>query len=199
MFKLTTEEKEQINKARILYYDFFNGVLVFELLEGRLEVLKQQLEILRTIFVNEDLEEEIEALQNEINKNGVQNLKEEHSRLFALPFGEKQVGIHLSHYYENCVGGESLLKARGLIKKSDIRLNREYFKEGEEHLGFLCGFMCYLLQKGDSEDLAKEVFLFAKDAFLGFCKEIKERSDAKYYRTIALLLESFMTFEVEYY
>ncbi len=38
-------EQEQLNlkNARVLYYDFFNGLLVFEMLEERAGIAKEQL------------------------------------------------------------------------------------------------------------------------------------------------------------
>ena len=37
--KLSKEELMNLNNARILYYDFFNGFFVFELLDDRVEIL----------------------------------------------------------------------------------------------------------------------------------------------------------------
>ena len=36
--KLSKEELMNLNNARILYYDFFNGFFVFELLDDRVEI-----------------------------------------------------------------------------------------------------------------------------------------------------------------
>ncbi|MDE5925629.1 MAG: molecular chaperone TorD family protein [Helicobacter sp.] len=193
-------EQEQLNlkNARVLYYDFFNGLLVFEMLEERVRIAKEQLGILLSAPLNQEAEGSMLLLKQELEDNGIQNIKEEFSRLFALPFGGKQVGMHLSHYYENCIGGQSLLKIRALMKQSDVRVNTESFKETEEHLGFLCGFMRYLIEK-ENVELAKEVFLFSQKAFLGWVEEIKIRSDAKFYLALALIVESFMKFEMEFY
>ncbi len=198
MLHLTKEEQQNIQNARILYYDFFNGFFVYELIEGRLETSQKQILILKQSLLEESLDESLGYLQQEINNKGMQGFKQEHTQMFALPFGEKQVGIHLSHYYENCIGGESLLKVRSLVKQSDIRLNRDNFKDTEEHIGFLFGFMRYLVKK-DQEDLAKKVFTFSKDAFLTMCQEIKARKDATIYLHLALLLESFLKFEEGFY
>ena len=84
------------------------------------------------------------------------------------------------------------------MKGSDVRVNTENFKETEEHLGFLCGFMRYLIEK-ENVELAKEVFLFSQKAFLGWVDELKARSDAKFYLALALIAESFMKFEMEFY
>lgn len=196
--RLSKEEQASLKNAQILYYDFFYGFFVFEVLEDRVEIAKKQLEILKQSPLNETIEADFLLLEKEVGQNGMSNIKEEFSRLFALPFGGKQVGMHLSHYYENCVGGESLLKMRAMLKKSDIRVNSKDFKETEEHLGFLFGFMRYLIEK-DDEALAKEVFLYANKAFLGLVKEIKEREDSEYYLALARILESFLGFEGEVY
>ncbi|MDE5602832.1 MAG: molecular chaperone TorD family protein [Helicobacter sp.] len=198
MLHLTKEEQQNIQNARNLYYDFFNGFFVFELIEGRLETSQKQILILKESLLEESLDKSLSYLQEEIKNNGMQGFKQEHTQMFALPFGEKQVGIHLSHYYENCIGGESLLTMRSLIKQSDIRLNRDNFKDTEEHIGFLFGLMRYLIQN-NQDSLAKEVFLFSNNAFLGLCGELQERGDSKLYLHLALLLESFLKFEKEFY
>ena len=55
--KLSKEELMNLNNARILYYDFFNGFFVFELLDDRVEIFQKQLAILK----NAPLSEEVEA------------------------------------------------------------------------------------------------------------------------------------------
>ena len=45
--KLSKEELMNFNNARILYYDFFNGFFVFELLDDRVEIFQKQLAILK--------------------------------------------------------------------------------------------------------------------------------------------------------
>ena len=196
--KLTPQEQQEIKNARMLYYDFFYGMFVFELLDLRENLAKTQLEILLNAPLNDNAEANMRLLKEELDKNGIANIKAEFSNLFALPFGEKQVGMHLSHYYENCIGAESLLKMRALLKKSDVRVETKEFKETEEHLGLLFGFMRHLIEQ-DNAELSKEVFEFIKGAYVGLIKEIKARKDAKFYLALVLILESFLEFENEVY
>lgn len=196
--KLNTQEREDLKQARLLYYDFFYGFFVFEMLDGREKLAQDQIRILLQAPLNDEAEANLQILYNELQTNGIKNIKAEFSKMFALPFGEKQVGMHLSHYYENCIGAKSLLKMRSLVKLSDVRVETLYFKETEEHLGFIFGFLRYLIQN-NNETLAQDVFLFSKDAFYGLVKEIKERKDAKFYLALAMLLESFLDFEKEIY
>lgn len=194
---LSESEQTNLIHARMLYYDFFNGLLVFELLDERAKLAQKQIEILLTEPLNDTAKNAMLLLQNELKTHGMANFKDEFSRLFALPFGAKQVGIHLSHFYHHCVGGESLLQMRQLVKQSDVRVQNESFKETEEHLGFICGFMRHLLEVGNAQ-LAKDVFALSKDAFLGFIAEIEAREDAILYVAIAQILQSFIQFEGEY-
>lgn len=194
---LSESEQTNLIHARMLYYDFFNGFLVFEMLDERAELAQKQIEILLNEPLNDTAKNAMLLLQNELKTHGMANFKDEFSRLFALPFGAKQVGIHLSHFYHHCIGGESLLQMRQLVKQSDIRVQSESFKETEEHLGFICGFMRHLLEIGNAQ-LAKDVFALSKDAFLGFIAEIEAREDAKLYVAIAQILQSFIQFEGEY-
>lgn len=194
---LSESEQTNLIHARMLYYDFFNGFLVFEMLDERAELAQKQIEILLNEPLNDTAKNAMSLLQNELKTHGMANFKDEFSRLFALPFGAKQVGIHLSHFYHHCIGGESLLQMRQLVKQSDVRVQSESFKETEEHLGFICGFMRHLLEIGNAQ-LAKDVFALSKDAFLGFIAEIEAREDAKLYVAIAQILQSFIQFEREY-
>lgn len=194
---LSESEQTNLIHARMLYYDFFNGFLVFEMLDERAELAQKQIEILLNEPLNDTAKNAMLLLQNELKTHGMANFKDEFSRLFALPFGAKQVGIHLSHFYHHCIGGESLLRMRQLVKQSDVRVQSESFKETEEHLGFICGFMRHLLEIGNAQ-LAKDVFVLSKDAFLGFIAEIEAREDAKLYVAIAQILQSFIQFEGEY-
>lgn len=194
---LSESEQTNLIHARMLYYDFFNGFLVFEMLDERAELAQKQIEILLNEPLNDTAKNAMLLLQNELKTHGMANFKDEFSRLFALPFGAKQVGIHLSHFYHHCIGGVSLLQMRQLVKQSDVRVQSESFKETEEHLGFICGFMRHLLEVGNAQ-LAKDVFALSKDAFLGFIAEIEAREDAKLYVAIAQILQSFIQFEGEY-
>ena len=50
--KLSKEEQISIKNARILYYDFFYGFFVFEVLGDRAKVAKKQINILKQSSLN---------------------------------------------------------------------------------------------------------------------------------------------------
>lgn len=146
----------QLNRGillgRILFYDLFYGLLSYELLENRQELTINQLEIISHSPLNAQCENAANKLLELIKTRGILEAKQEHSKMFAFPFGDlksggKLVGLHLSHYYEGCVAGESLVKMRGFLRFCDFRRNSEIFKESEDHLGFICGVLRLLLEK----------------------------------------------------
>lgn len=211
----TPTELLNMAHARALFYDFFYGVLTFEELPKRKELLGEQLRLLQNTNVNPSVfGEPLEFL----NTKGIEGIKEEHSRLFSFPFGGKQVGLYLSHFYQGFLSGEALLEAKTLLKKTKMRLNHEGFRESEEHLGFWCGFMCYLINQEieqqsylipkeyKEEDLqegnvafSQEVFTLGSGALFGMCEEISNHPHAVFYKKVVDALEDFLSFEENYY
>lgn len=210
---LSTQELLNIAHARALLYDFFYGVLTFEELPKREKVLLEQVSLLQNMQNTESFKQIMDFLRSE----GIEGVKAEHSRLFSFPFEGRQVGLHLSHFYHNFLAGEALLEAKTLLKKTKMRLNAKDFRETEEHLGFWCGFLHYLIteeikigydnpKEYKEEDLqegnaafSQEVFSLGSGAFFGMCAEIQNRPDSLFYRSVAESMEGFLSFEESYY
>lgn len=204
--------------ARALYYDFFAGLFLYELLCGREDVLLKQVNLLQENVLSEDDRVHFEMLDNELKTHGTKRIIEEHTHLFLLPFNTQvsqdnvlrrrkkgevfynntQVMLYLSHYLEGCLNGKALLKVRGLVKKSTFRLNTKECGESEEHLGFLLLLMRYLLCSSDGEDralsvqVAKEVTIPLGDFVIA---ALQEREDVSHYKHIASLLKHFLSVE----
>ena len=174
----TTSQNFALNQARALYYDFFAGFFVFELLGTRKDLFERQIEILADCPLDSADGEHFSALQNYLKRSNLDDMKREYSQTFDIPFGAKpeadyapknadsedeakafetlhktlqnlpkgQIFLYLSHYTEGCLNGESLLKVKQLVKQTHFRLNKDGFKESEEHFGFLLLFMSYLLR-----------------------------------------------------
>lgn len=221
---LDDAQNEALNKARILYYDFFAGLFLHDLLINRAELLLEQIKILKTEPIMDGDEAYFNILEDEIKSNGVKNLLFEYTRFFMLPFdagikesltannanvtGKKQkkqkrqnpqVILYLSYYLDGTIAGEGLIRAKEKVRKSKVRLNEKEFNENEEHLGFLFVFMKYLLQ--DREDkLQNEVFKDCikpmKDRII---KDIENKHSDSLYGSIARLLNSFLDFEGAFY
>ena len=79
-------QNEAIERARILYYDFFAGLFLYDLLINRKDLLLEQVKILKTQPLNDGDLVFFEALENEIQTNGIKNILFEYTRFFMLPF-----------------------------------------------------------------------------------------------------------------
>lgn len=214
-------QKETIKNARILYYDFFAGLFLYDLLINRKDLLLAQIKILKTQPLNDGDLVFFEALENEIQTNGIKNILFEYTRFFMLPFdvnadipihklGHKrdknqkkeksasQIILYLSYYLDGTIAGNGLIRAKEKVRKSKVRLNEKEFKENEEHIGFLFIFSKYLLQNSE-EYLQNEVF---KDCIMPMqdkiIEDIKDKYQDSMYYNIANLMESFLNFEIAY-
>ncbi|WP_334083972.1 molecular chaperone TorD family protein [Helicobacter typhlonius] len=214
----TNNTLESVASARALYYDFFAGLFLYELLCVREDVILKQVMILKENVLDERDSAYFEILENEIKANGLKRIIDEYTNTFILPFSvpsEKesapkrrgkgevfysnpQIMLYLSHYTEGCLNGKALLQARALIKQSTFRLNNLTFKESEEHLGFLLLLMRYLLCSADKQDVALSA-QFAKEFVIPLgnfvIDALLERQGLMYYAPVAYVLQSFLDVE----
>lgn len=212
---MTYDALNSVTNARALYYDFFAGFFLYELLETRTGLLLEQIKLMKENPLSEDDSVHFELLESELTCNGVTGIRQEYTRTFILPFvspenldskksGGKvqipntQVMLYLSHYREGCINGESLVKARRLVKQTSFRLNAQECKESEEHLGFLLLLMRHLLLSQDEDDkrLCKEVALELVVPLGGFvAKALIDREDLSFYSSVGHLLDGFLRLE----
>ena len=210
-------------QARALYYDFFAGFFLYELVGARKDLFLEQIDILATSPINESDGEYFAMLRAYIAKSDSKEMLREYTQTFNLPFsthelpaqelgkqgGKKskkpkipnpQIFLYLSHYLEGCLNGESLLRVRTLVKKTHFRLNTQEFKESEEHFGFLLLLMRHLLQDLDklaeNEQLIRELFTQAIAPMgLAIAEALAKREDLVCYHLVGLLLGSFLALE----
>lgn len=187
----------QINQARILYYDCFASLLVYELLLRHQEVLKSQINLLAQYPLQDEDVQTFEQLQTALNGD-YEKIVSECVNVFSLPFaldGNKPIEPYLSHYQEGCIGGRSLVQVRDLLKDSSFCINKEITKENEDHFGLLCLFMKHLLQQEEyqkSEEVYYTCIAPMKNQFIGELKTLKGR---EFYCGVGKLLESFLILE----
>ena len=250
-------QNSALNQARALYYDFFAGFFVFELLVTRKDLFEKQMEILAQSPIDSADLAVFSALKSYIAKTDLEAIKREYSQTFDIPFGAKpeadyadfkkhsgesdeskafetlhktlqnlpkgQIFLYLSHYTEGCLNGVSLLKVRQMVKQTRFRLNKDGFKESEEHFGFLLLFMSYLLRDsaesnvnfGESnKDSGESSANFAESSanpisandFFNECLRpmaskiadlLAKRDDLHCYQKVGILLKRFITLEEE--
>lgn len=214
-------QAENINKARILYYDFFAGLFIYDLLNGRKDLLLKQIEILKTQPIGDEDEESFEILENEIKQNGVKNLLFEYTRFFMLPFDASlkenlskninkkhkketmenpQVVLYLSYYIDGTIAGTGLVRAKEKIRKSKVRLNEKEFRENEEHFGFLLMLMKNLLENLENKELQNEIFCECINPMYDkILRALQHKGKESLYANVAILAKNFLDFESEMY
>lgn len=193
---------EEILQARILYYDFFTGLFLFELLKKREEVLKRQIAILKDFAFSDENMEDFNILQNELNKNGISTLVQEFTALFSLPFvpddpkskSQSPVYLYLSYYLEGCIGGMSLSMTKDILKSSNFYLDSKNLKESEENLGFLLLVMEYFLQ--NKNEYTTELFTKCINPMIQpVTQAISKRIDCPLYGHINHIFIEFLNLE----
>ena len=183
---------EQITPSRILYFEFFSNIFLYELLLKNQDTLQNQL----TLLSQEPLvdKEYYQKSLKEIEEN-FPKILQEYTLLFSTPFSRQKLSLYLSHFTENCISGESLVKVRERLKERKLLLDREFCKENEDHLGVICLFMIHLLKDGDLNE-AKEI---SSSFFLpiaeGLIEQAKKMNEEKFYFNVIKILEGFVSVE----
>jgi len=190
---------ETINKARAIFYDFFAGLFLYELLCERETLLKTQLESLSISPLDDEAEKSFSRLSDELKAHGITVILDEFNDLFALPMSGAIVFPYVSHYKENRLNGDILVDIRQTIKELPVRANNAEFRETEDHLGFLFLVMRYCIEKKGFDEPQKEIFkLYILPYVKQFIDDITSNPKADFYKDIANILDSFMDFERNY-
>lgn len=192
---------DKLNAGRTLLYDFFAGLFLYDLLLGREELLKEQLQILLENPFDDGLEFPISQILLALKTGGIESFCTEYTTIFNLPIARKRVHLLLSHYKEGCVGGQALLDIRQKLRSFPIRMNSDICKESEEHFGFILMLMRFLIENHDQVPPNSEIEVFKefiKPYGIQIAKELKEHYESKIYSKVGELLESFLEFEESY-
>lgn len=183
---------EQITPSRILYFEFFSNIFLYELLLKNQDTLQNQL----TLLSQEPLvdKEYYQKSLKEIEEN-FPKILQEYTLLFSTPFSRQKLSLYLSSFIENCISGESLVRVREKLKERKLLLDREFCKENEDHLGVICLFMIHLLKEEDLNE-AKEI---SSSFFLpiaeGLIEQAKKMNEEKFYFNVIKILEGFVSVE----
>lgn len=192
-----TQEEIQINKARSMHYLLLGILFSYKALEKNQDLTIKILEQIYANPINDQTQKDSQILLNELEKGNIQGIQEEFDLLFINNFTQKAINLTASYYDEGWEFGEKCLKIRNLILESELRKNEEFI-EPEDHLGFLLLFCSSLLEKSNpcSIAMSKKIFEEILNDYVNFIVlEILKNKKAKFYKSIAKILGSFMEFE----
>jgi len=190
---------ENVNKARAIFYDFFAGLFLRDLLVERKMLLKTQLESLSVSPLDEDSEKSLKRLSDEVGAHETVVLLDEFDDLFMLVMAGEVVLPYVSHYKEGRLNGDILVDIRQTIKELPVRANSEQFRETEDHLGFLFLLMRYCIEEKKYTSTQKEIFsAYILPYVKGFIEDVSSNAKSDFYKDVAKVLKSFMEFERNY-
>ncbi len=190
---------ENVNKARAIFYDFFAGLFLRDLLVERKTLLKTQLESLSVSPLDEESEKSLKRLSDEVNAHETVVLLDEFDDLFVLVMAGEVVLPYVSHYKEGRLNGDILVDIRQTIKELPVRANSEQFRETEDHLGFLFLLMRYCIEEKKYVSTQQEIFsAYILPYVKGFIEDVSSNVKADFYKDVTKVLKSFMEFERNY-
>ena len=192
--------RDDINKARIVYYGFFAAIFSFRMEESKFPYIYDLLDILHQNPVNEESALALENAKLFLDEGGYEALKHESDLIFFNPT-TSYMPMTASYYHEKRDDGSKRLEMIEYVLKSSYRKNGEEFKENEDHIEFLLLFMQKLINdelegSTPAEDLSKQVFQNILNEMLDeFSGNLHKHEKSHFYKEAAVLLQTYTDIE----
>lgn len=196
--------KEPVNKARSLYYGFLSKMFVFTTESDRYEGVNEALEVMITNPIDENSGEALKEIKAFLSTGGQDALIQEYDDVFHNP-AYKVVRNTTSYYDEGVESGHQRLAVKNFLAKTKIRRDENHFKENEDSIGFIFTFMHELIElimqnQKEYETLQHCLFTEVINPFIDeFVVNVYEHPMSKAYKSIAIVLNAFITFERMYF
>lgn len=194
-------ESNEINLARILFYEIIKKAFLREPDYEFLENIKHFIKNIKENFGDSDSVVKLmsESFYSVFDKLSLEDIQDEYNKLFVDPFSNQLVNKNASTYFENKNFGNTLVEIRGFLK--DLNLVRyNNFNEPEDSISFVSDLMIYLIEKEDISVNKQIDFFnrFVEPFFSMFSQRIKTNEGAVFYACIGLLMDYFVNLERSY-
>lgn len=196
--------KESVNKARSLYYGFLSKMFVFTTSADRYLGINEALEVMIQNPIDENSGEALKEIQAFLNTYTQSALIQEYDDIFHNP-AYKVVRNTASYYDEGVESGHQRLAVKNFLAKTKIRRDENNFKENEDSVGFIFTFMHELIElimqdQKEYENIQHCLFTEVINPFVDeFIISVYEHPMSKAYKSIAIVLNAFITFERMYF
>lgn len=196
--------KRELNPARALYYGLFSKLFVFSESADRYEGLEKTLDILIENPIDDNSREALKEIKEFIAHGGNDVLIREYDAIFHNPSGNI-VRTTASIYCDGVESGKKTLEVKNFLAKTRIRRNEETFKETEDSIGFLMTFMYELIEliiMGEESygTVQHCIFVEVINEFIDeFIENLYASENAVVYKSVAIVLNTFVTFERLYF
>lgn len=194
-------ERNEINLARILFYEIIKKAFLSEPDNEFLENIKQFIKNIKENFGDSEPEVKLmtESFYSVFDKLSLEDIQDEYNKLFVDPFSNQLVNKNASTYFENKNFGNTLVEIRDFLK--ELNLVRDYnFNEPEDSISFVSDLMIYLIENEDISINEQIDFFnrFVEPFFSIFSQRIKANEGAVFYACIGLLIDYFINLERSY-
>jgi len=192
--------RNDINKARIVYYRLFSSLFSFNMEEQDFNIILRSVEALKENPIDEESGKALDAIYTYLQKNEYVGLKQESDFIFYNPL-TSLVPMTASFYAEGRDDGQKRVEMINFLLKSPFRRDNVKYRENEDHIQFSCLFMTYIIEeelegKSYAMDLAKNVFIsIFNEMMTPFIETIYNHEKSDLYKNVAIVVRSFVDFE----
>lgn len=192
--------RNDINKARIVYYRLFSSLFSFNMKEEDYPSILAAVELLRENPIDGESGQALTAIHSFFEQHNYVDLKEESDFIFYNPL-TSLVPMTASFYSEGRDDGQKRVEMINFLMRSPFRRDTVLYRENEDHIEFSCLFMAYLIdeevqEKGYAEELAKNVFISIFNEMMNpFIETVYGHEKSDLYKQVAVVLRSFIDFE----
>jgi TorA maturation chaperone TorD len=197
-------DKVSMNRARALYYGVFSVFFSFLEKNGKIEVLRENLEILKANAFSEYVGDALENILLILEHDGDEALVKESNEIFFNPYSEF-IAMTASYYDEQRDDGKMRMKMLEYVLHSKFRRDQDNFKENEDHISFILEFIQKLLLQSVetkskcSEELAKTIFKEVLNKFVDdFILSLYEHQNSYIFKEVAIIFQAFIELERTY-
>ncbi|PHS39870.1 MAG: dehydrogenase [Sulfurovum sp.] len=196
--------KQELNPARALYYGLFSKLFVFTESEDRHEGIEEILSILIDNPIDSNSEEALKEIRDFYLSKGSNAISDEFDAIFHSPEGDV-IRNTASIYCDGVESGKKTLEVKKFLAKTKIRRNEKTFKEPEDSVGFLVTFMYELIEliiMGEESYGTVQHCLYVEviNEFIDeFIENIYETEQSNVYKSVAVVFNTFITFERLYF
>lgn len=182
-----------ITIARSMYYEFFALPLFFSEDDSKFRLWQDQLSYLKTSPIEETNLTDFKILE----RFNYEDFKSEQNELL-FGYSYDNIPLTASFYNEGRDDGAMRQQIISTMRKSKFRRDSELCRDSEDFIGFVFYLMSSLLRDeiDGNNFLSTELFVNVINDFIDEFEEfIKANQKAKFFKSLANLMDSFFSFE----
>lgn len=194
------ENNQELNRARAVYYGVFSRFFIYGTDVNEYFFLRDTLKTLSDNPIDATSKKALDEILNSLDSTSNVALLAEFDDIFHNPT-TSTIRTSASFYDEGVESGKKRVEMQQFLGKTKIRRNEESFSEYEDHFGFVFTVMSELSNLiADKEEsyttLSHCIFTEILNPYIDeFIGELYNHESGNIFKNVAILLNSFITFE----